>query len=138
MSRHRSRPALFRLTITSGVVLAAAVGWMPTADAQITAPRSLSATPDPIATLEEQLINRLRATSNEQRAYIKFVIKQVREQRLDLRLVVAIEKKALRRNRFFPFPFFERAMRFEAAKRNVALPPVQQFATTKVLPTATR
>ena len=129
MSRH--------LTLLAATLFIAA-GMVTDVQAQITAPRDLSGTPDPIASLEEQLINRLRATTNERKAYLKFVIKQVREGRLDLRLVIAIEKKAIQRNRFFPFPYFERAMRFEAAKRNVTLPPVQQFATTRILPDTVR
>jgi hypothetical protein len=41
-----------------------------------------------------------------------------------------VESYAVRRNRYFPFPFFERAMQFEAAKRKIALPAVERFATT--------
>jgi hypothetical protein len=48
-----------------------------------------------------------------------------------MKLVVAIERYAIRRNPQFPFPFFERAMRIEAAKRGVTLPESRQFATTK-------
>ncbi|MCG8648734.1 MAG: hypothetical protein MI861_02815 [Pirellulales bacterium] len=101
------------------------------ASAQVTAPRVLSASPNRMATLEEQLTNRLRATSEQQKAFIRFLVKQVRDGRLDAKLVVAVERKALLRNRLFPFPFFERAIRFEASKRRVMLPPVQRFATTK-------
>ena len=108
------------------------------ADAQVTVQRKLTATPDRTATLEEQLVNRLRATSDQQRAYIKFLVKQVNEEKLPASLVLAIQKKALQRNRYFPFPFFERAMQFEAAKRGVALPLVQHYATTRVLPNAVR
>jgi hypothetical protein len=101
---------------------------------QITTPRTLSASVDPFATLEEQLINRLRATSLEQRSFLRFVVRQVREGRLQARLVVGIERYALRRKPSFPFPFFERALRFEAAKVGVALPSVRQFATTRQTP----
>lgn len=98
---------------------------------QITAPRTLSASVDPFATLEEQLINRLRATSLEQRSYLRFVVRQVQEGRLEAKLVVAIERYALRRKPSFPFPFFERALRFEAGRLGVTLPSVRQFATTR-------
>ena len=101
------------------------------AGAQITPPRVLSAQVDRFATLEEQLTNRLRATSQDQRDYVKFVVKQVRESKLDAKLVVAIERYALRRNPHLPFLFFERALRFEAKKRGVTLPTVKQFASTK-------
>ena len=103
--------------------------------AQITAPRTLSAQPRRLATLEEQLTNRLRATTQEQRDYIKFVVNKVLvTKQLDAKLVVAIERYALRRNPHFPFPFFERALRYEANKRGVPMPTVQQFASTKTAP----
>lgn len=98
--------------------------------AQITTPRVIGEPTDRIATLEEQLANRLRAISVEQRNYIRFIIQQVELKKLDVKLVVAIERYALRRNPQFPFPFFERAIRYEAAKRNVALPTVQQFSSS--------
>lgn len=119
--------------ILPAIVLTTLVTTAAPADAQITEGRTLSATIDPIATLEEQLVNRLKATTTERRAFIKFVVKKVREEKLTPALVVAIERKSIRRNRHFPFPFFERAMRVEAAKRKVLLPPVRQFATTKVV-----
>ena len=104
----------------------------PPAEAQITAPRSLSASVDRYATLEEQLVNRLRATAEDQRNYLTFVVQKVREGRLDLKLVVGIERYALRRNPSLPFLFFERALKYEAGKRGVVLPPVRQFATARV------
>ena len=98
--------------------------------AQITQPRIYTGASGRSATLEEQLVNRLRATTADQRVYIKSVVTKVNEKKLDTRLVVAIERYAIRRNRHFPFPFFERAMRYEAAKRRVILPKVQGVATT--------
>ena len=117
------------------ITVAAVAG---SADAQVTEPRTLSATPPRVATLEEILVNKLRATRNDQKAYIKFLVRQVDNGKLEAKLVLAIGKKAIRRNRYYPFPYFERAMRFEANKREVFLPPVQQFATTKILPDAAR
>jgi hypothetical protein len=102
------------------------------ATAQTTTPQISTVTVDPFRVLEDQLRSRLRATSREQRGYISFVVKQVKEGRLDMRLVVAIERYAIRRRADFPFPFFERALKVEAAKRNVILPSVQTFATTKI------
>ena len=104
-----------------------------TASAQITTPRVLSAVPDRFANLEEQLVNRLKATTRERRGYLNFVVNQVRIGKLDSRIVVAIERYARRRNPEFPFPFFERALRFESAKRGIALPKVQQFASTRIV-----
>jgi hypothetical protein len=99
--------------------------------AQITPPRVLSAQVDRLANLEEQLTNRLRATAEDQRNYIKFVVTQVRESKLDIKLVVAVERYARRRHPRLPFLFFERALRYEANKRGVTLPSVRQFASTK-------
>ncbi len=102
--------------------------------AQITVPRTISAEIDRYATLEEQLTNRLKATREDQQNYIRLVVKKVRKGRLEARLVVAIERYALRRNPHYPFPFFERALRFEANKRGVPLPDLQQVASTKAAP----
>jgi hypothetical protein len=109
-----------------GVILGCGAAVAP---GQITPPRTLSAQGDRFTTLEEQLTNRLRATADDQRGYIKFVVEQVRQGRLDLSLVVAVERYALRRNPDFPFPFFDRALRHEGAKRGVVLPPVRDFAS---------
>ena len=98
-------------------------GWSK-ADAQITTPRVFSESGTRTANLEEQLTNRLRAISPQQRDYVRFIVRQVQLNRLDLKLVVAVERYALRRNPQYPFPFFERAIRFEASKRGVALPTV--------------
>lgn len=108
------------------------------AEAQITVPRVLSTSRDRHANLQEQLVNRLRATTQQQQAFLQFVVEQVRKQRLDLRLVVAIERYALKRNPHLPFLFFERALRYEARRRGVVLPPVQQFATTRPGPPQAR
>jgi hypothetical protein len=86
--------------------------------------------------LQEQLINRLRATRDDQQAYIIFVVEQVQKGKLEAKLVVAIERYAMRRNRRYPFPFFERALRYEAAKRGVALPPIEHFNSTKIIQTS--
>lgn len=84
---------------------------------------------DPIANLEEQLINRLRATRTGQREYLKTIVNLVDAKTLDFGLVVAVERYALRRNPRYPFPFFERALNFEARKRNITLPSIQHFQT---------
>ena len=104
------------------------------ARAQISTPRLKSVSVDPYNSLEDQLVNRLRATSVEQRAYLKFLVQQVRDGRLDIKMVVAVERYALRRRQDYPFPFFERAMKVQAQKQGVVLPPVRSFASTR-LPT---
>jgi hypothetical protein len=115
------------------VLLALSLAGRP-ATAEITTAAPARSTPNRTASLEELLCSRLRATRDEQKAFIRFVVKQTKSGRLDPRLVIAIQRKAVGHNRLFPFPYFERAMRFEAAKREVHLPPVRRFATTKLLP----
>lgn len=120
----RLHPLLF-------VALLAQLPLMSAANAQLTAPRKLSTTVDPMATLQEQLVNRLRAFDPDQRRYIEMVVKKVREGELSTRLVQAVHIYAVRRNPHFPFPFFERALRVEAGKLGVALPTVRQYASTR-------
>ena len=85
-----------------------------------------------VATLQKQLTNRLRATRNDQRAYINHIAKLVQQGRVDRSLVVALERYALRRSPGYPFPLFERAMKYECGRRGVSLPPVKQFANTRL------
>lgn len=108
------------------------------ADAQITfAPPAASGVYKTVP-LQDQLINRLRATSGEQQAFIRYIAARVREGRLEDRLVFAVERYAIKRNRQLPFNYFERAIRFEASRRGVDLPPVQTFVTTQSYETMRR
>ncbi|TWU46274.1 hypothetical protein Poly51_56700 [Rubripirellula tenax] len=112
------------------IAAATAFGVSTNAAAQIVSP-SLTVTPrDPIATLSDQLINRLHATQQDQREYLAIVLGKVKSGALDARLVVAIQRYAIKRNSSFPFPFFERAMQYEAAKRGVKLPTYHEVAST--------
>lgn len=129
-SNHRTLRRLPAIVFAAAVALSLTNG--NSAQAQITVSRSFSGTAQ--STLEEQLINRLRATGLDQQNYLRFVVQKVQQGALDQKLVVAIERYALRRNPEFPFPFFERALRFEATKRRVALPSVRQFASTRATP----
>jgi hypothetical protein len=112
-------------------VLVAALTVTPVVVAQITSPRVLSSGRATSATLEEQLVNRLRATRDDQRAYVKHVVALTKAGKLERKLVVAVERYAIRRNSQYPFPFFERALKYEAAKRRVVLPAVKNFASTR-------
>jgi hypothetical protein len=87
--------------------------------------------PNRTTSLQDQLNARLKATTDERKGFIRFVVQQVELEKLDIKLVVAIERYAMRRNPQFPFPFFERAIRIEAAKRGVTLPESRQFATSR-------
>lgn len=100
------------------------------ASAQITTSRSLTGGGSPVATLDEQLINRLRATTDAQQTYLRSIVKLVDQEKLDSRLVVAIERYAQRRNPRYPFPYFERALRYEAGKRGIALAPIRHYQST--------
>ena len=101
-----------------------------TVTAQITQPRKLSASIDRYANLKELLVNRLRAFDQEKQSYIEMVVEKVRLGQLDTKLVLAVERYAIARNAQFPFPFFERALRYQARKQGVQLPTVRQFVST--------
>ncbi|WP_146517283.1 hypothetical protein [Rubripirellula amarantea] len=116
---------MFRIWLSLGLLIVC-VGQC---HAQITASQVSSGTGSRSATLEEQLVNRLRASAEDQRNYLKYVVKQVELGKIDVKLVVGIERYALRRNPSLPFPFFERAFRYEASRRGLTVPPVRQFAT---------
>lgn len=109
------RRALLRL-----LLLAA---WWPAAEtsAQIVPPL---AGRSGVAKLEDQLIVRLRATSEDRQAYIRLVVQRIEQGQFELPRVRAIERYAIKRNPRFPFPYFERAMRVEAERLGVFLPPV--------------
>jgi hypothetical protein len=80
------------------------------------------------ATLEDQLINRLRATTEDRQAYIRLVVAKVNTGEFDRRRILAMERYAIKKNNAFPFPYFERIMRAEAERVGVYLPPVQLLA----------
>ncbi len=81
-----------------------------------------------VATLEQRLINQLRATTEDRQAYVRIVVGLTQTGHLDEKLVVAVQRYAMGKNPVFPFPYFERAMRHEAGKRGIDLPPVQLLA----------
>jgi len=102
--------------------------------AQIVVPTAPTIEIDRYASLEDQLINRLRAVTEQQQAYIRYVVRQVKEGKLEMKLVVAMERYSIRRRPDFPLPFFERAMRLQAARAGVNLPAIQSFVATARLP----
>ena len=93
-------------------------------DAQLTPTRSISGTIEPVSRLEEQLINGLRATRQEQQQFLRTVVTLSEQNKLDRGLINAIYVWSRRRQPLYPFPFFERGLRIEAQKRGVTLPPV--------------
>ncbi len=114
------------------IVVAFLLSSADSAQAQITNSRTLSASTDRFANLQEQLINRLRATTQDKKDFLIKVVQLVKTGKLNADLVVALERYALRRHPAFPFPYFERALRFESAKRGVTVPTIQQVRSTRV------
>lgn len=114
---------LLRITCIAATIFSASF-LVSKADAQII---SASTPATSVATLGDQLVNRLRATTPERQSFVLEVVRRTEIGELDVGLVLAVQRYAIRRNRQFPFPFFERAIRFEAAKRNVTLPSVRTF-----------
>lgn len=100
------------------------------ASAQITPPRITSASGPRVATLEEVLINRLRATTDDRQEYIRLIVAKVDQGVFDRGRILAIERYAIKKNPRFPFPYFERVMRLEAERNGVYLPPVRLLAGT--------
>ncbi|MFK8111391.1 MAG: hypothetical protein AB8B91_04295 [Rubripirellula sp.] len=121
-----------RFLITAFIASAFSLAPAGNANAQTTITLNTTSSPQRFINLEDQLRFRLRAVTEEQKNYLRFVVQQVRLEKLDVKLVVAVERYAINRRPDFPFPFFERAIRYEANKRGVALPTVKQFASTKV------
>lgn len=119
MLSHASQLALIATLLFAGSTVGSRQSSL---DAQVLPP-----TLQPVATLQDQLVNRLRATTPERRAFIGEVLKKVDEGKLDRKLVLAVQRYAVRKNPQFPFPYFERAIRFLAEKRGVSLPQVQSF-----------
>lgn len=95
-----------------------------TAFAQLTAPPAARGGGPRVASLEERLVNGLRATRPEQQAFLQQVVQEVEAGRLPAGLVNAVYKWAQGRFPLYPFPFFERGMRVEARRRGVNLPSV--------------
>jgi len=106
------------------VIVAIQIGLSGYCSGQIVAPTRGTKT----ATLEDQLINRLRATTEDRQAYIRIVVAKVESGDFDRGKVLAMERYAIKKNPSFPFPYFERIMRAEADRVGVYLPPVQLLA----------
>lgn len=128
------------VVVRQSIVVAFLTVWLNgSVRAQITVPLDKSTSGVQVATLEQQLINRLKATTEDRQAYIRLVVQKTETGELETARVIGIERYAIRRNPNFPFPYFERAMRHEASKLGIYLPPVQLLAypgnRTAALPT---
>lgn len=111
---------LFLIAVQSGLTSPAS--------AQITTPTNRSYGGTQTVSLEDQLINRLKATTEDRQAYIRLIAQRVDAGIIDKGRVLAFERYAIRKNPHFPFPFFERAMRAEANRLDIYLPPVKLLA----------
>jgi hypothetical protein len=110
------------------ILITAHSGLASSASAQITTPTNSGYGGTQTASLEDQLINRLKATTEDRQAYIRLVVQRVDAGIIDKGRVLAFERYAIRKNPHFPFPFFERAMRAEANRLDIYLPPVKLLA----------
>lgn len=72
--------------------------------------------------LEDQLRNGLRASNQQQVAFIKLVVIQVNNERLPQAMVNLVYRWSLEKNAKIPFPYFQFAMRELAKRRGVTLP----------------
>lgn len=115
---------LSKLISRIAVIVAVQIGFGTYCSGQIVAPTRGTQT----ATLEDQLINRLRATSEDRQAYIRLVVAKVDSGEFERGRVLALERYAIKKNPTYPFPYFERVMRAEAERVGVYLPPVQLLA----------
>ena len=124
-------PISIKAVLVGAMVGFAVLASASTSHAQLTTRRVTSATENKVATLDEQIINQLRATTEDRKAFIRMVVLLVDQERFEKGHLIAIQRYAMRRNPDFPFPYFERAMRFEAEKVGITLPPVQLLAGSK-------
>jgi hypothetical protein len=115
---------LSKLIRRIAVIVAIQIGLSTYCSGQIVVPTRGTQT----ATLEDQLINRLRATTEDRQAYIRLVVAKVNTGDFERGRVLALERYAIKKNSMFPFPYFERVMRAEAERVGVYLPPVQLLA----------
>ncbi len=77
-----------------------------------------------IVRLEDQLVAGLRATRPDQRAFLRKIAEHVEKGAMDKVRVNAIFDWSRKVNPKYPFPYFERAMRFDAKKTGLDLPDV--------------
>lgn len=124
------RPLLSRRRVIALLAFLAAgwpACWPTSGQAQIAAP----ATRGSVATLSDQLINRLRATTEDRQLFLRLIAAKTEVGQFERGRVLAFERYAMRKNERFPFPHFERAMRAESRRLGVYLPPVELMAAPR-------
>lgn len=118
---------MLRIFLTMGLFCLIATS---TVQAQIGIP-TIQPTGSRTSSLQDVLVNNLRATLPEQKEFLRRVQLEVTRGTIDRKLVLAVMRYAQRRHSTFPFPFFERAMRFQASKQGVDLPNMFQILSTR-------
>ncbi|PAY19722.1 hypothetical protein CKO51_09460 [Rhodopirellula sp. SM50] len=116
-----------RMTVIAPALLLATAGLAPRVAAQTGITNTAIVAPTQGAALDDYLISRLRATTEDQRHYVREIVKLVDQNKLEKRLVLALERYARRKSPYFPLPAYERALRVEAAKRGVAVPTLKEI-----------
>lgn len=121
-----------KITVLTFVVTAT---MMVNSRGEITPDRNSAVHNSVIANLERQLTVRLKATTEDRKAYIRRLVRLVKDGKVELKLVLGLERVAIRRRAAFPFLFFEKAMKVEAGKRGVSVPTVKEYAAanTKIV-----
>ncbi|MCC9599284.1 hypothetical protein LOC67_01835 [Stieleria sp. JC731] len=110
--------------------MAIMLGLASTASAQVSLfPQNVPVSPAQrkAPSLEEYLVSRLRATSEDQRNYVHAIVQLIEQGRLEKKLVLALERRSRGKNPVFPLPVFERTLRFEAARRHITVPTIQEI-----------
>ncbi len=105
----------------------AAAGFVGSAAAQTGITNSTVVVPTQGAALDDYLISRLRATTDDQRQYVREIVKLVDQNKLEKRVVLALERYARRKSPYFPLPVYERALRVEGFKRGVTVPTLKEI-----------
>lgn len=77
--------------------------------------------------LRDYLIANLKATTDEQQAYIDEVVALVNQKRLEESLVLSLEKYSRRKSPIWPLPTFERALCIMGTRTNVTVPKLDDF-----------
>ena len=130
LSTTRGCPRMFYRLAAMLIAVASIHAVASTAQAQMVIQSSTlptSIVPSRAPTLEDYLVSHLRATSDDQRAYVREVVKLVKKGRFEQRLVLALERRARGKNPVFPLPVFERTLRYEAARRRITVPTIDEI-----------
>jgi hypothetical protein len=111
------------------LILVSVVAGQTSVHAQIT--RETARGGNQVASLQDILVNKLRATREDQQVFIAAVVQEANQGNVEKGFVLAVMRYAIDKNPRYPFPYFERAVRFEATKRRITLPAVEIILSTR-------